>query len=152
MVQTERVLENIKAVLVACGSSFDQVLKCTVYVKDMADFPKVNEVYARYFRRIRRREPPWKWPGCRATLRSRSTPLPSPAAPHGEGVHSPRGVRPDRRVERGAPPRSLEYIPVTGHVSVRICRDIGFVSFSTQDPARACGAPAMLHARNGIIR
>ena len=49
VVQAERVLENIKAVLEACGSSFEQVLKCTVYVKDMGDFPKVNEVYARYF-------------------------------------------------------------------------------------------------------
>ena len=47
--QTERVLENLKAVLDACGSSFGQVLKTTVYVKDMADFPKVNEVYGRYF-------------------------------------------------------------------------------------------------------
>src|SRR5215472_18400720 len=47
--QAERVLENLKAVLTACGSSFDQVLKATVYVKDMGDFPKVNEVYARYF-------------------------------------------------------------------------------------------------------
>jgi 2-iminobutanoate/2-iminopropanoate deaminase len=49
MVQAERVLENLKSVLEACGSSFEQVLKCTVYVKDMGDFPKVNEVYARYF-------------------------------------------------------------------------------------------------------
>jgi 2-iminobutanoate/2-iminopropanoate deaminase len=47
--QAERVLENLKAVLTACGSSFDKVLKATVYVKDMGDFPKVNEVYARYF-------------------------------------------------------------------------------------------------------
>jgi len=47
--QAERVLENLKAVLEACGSSFDQVLKCTVYVKDMGDFPNVNEVYGRYF-------------------------------------------------------------------------------------------------------
>ena len=47
--QTERVLENLKAVLAACGSSLDQVLKTTVYVKDMADFPRVNEIYGRYF-------------------------------------------------------------------------------------------------------
>jgi 2-iminobutanoate/2-iminopropanoate deaminase len=47
--QTERVLENLRAVLEACGSSFDQVLKATVYVKDMGDFPRVNEIYARYF-------------------------------------------------------------------------------------------------------
>ena len=47
--QTERVLENLKAVLEACGSSLEQVLKTTVFVKDMADFPKMNEVYGRYF-------------------------------------------------------------------------------------------------------
>src|SRR5437588_10623279 len=47
--QTERVLENIKAVLDAAGASFASVLKTTVFLKDMGDFPKMNEVYARYF-------------------------------------------------------------------------------------------------------
>jgi len=47
--QTERVLENLRAVLEACGSSLDKVLKTTVFLKDMSDFPKMNEVYARYF-------------------------------------------------------------------------------------------------------
>jgi 2-iminobutanoate/2-iminopropanoate deaminase len=47
--QTERVLQNLKAVLEACGASMEAVLKTTVYLKDMADFPKMNEVYARYF-------------------------------------------------------------------------------------------------------
>ncbi len=47
--QTERVLENLKAVLQACGASFESVLKTTVFLRDMADFPKMNEVYARYF-------------------------------------------------------------------------------------------------------
>ena len=47
--QTERVLENIKAVLEASGSSLDRVVKTTVYLKSMGDFPKMNEVYARYF-------------------------------------------------------------------------------------------------------
>jgi 2-iminobutanoate/2-iminopropanoate deaminase len=47
--QTERVLENIKAVLDAAGSSLQSVLKTTVFLKDMGDFPKMNEVYARYF-------------------------------------------------------------------------------------------------------
>ena len=37
--QTERVLENMKAVLEACGASLDSVLKTTVFLKDMADFP-----------------------------------------------------------------------------------------------------------------
>src|ERR1700692_1169931 len=47
--QTQRVLENLKAVLEACGSSLDKVVKTTVYLKDMAEFARMNEVYARYF-------------------------------------------------------------------------------------------------------
>src|SRR5438552_6150007 len=47
--QTERVLENLKAVLEAAESSLDKVLKTTVFLKDMSDFPKMNEVYGRYF-------------------------------------------------------------------------------------------------------
>lgn len=48
-VQTERVLENLRAVLEACGSSLGKVLKTTVFLKDMNDFPKMNQVFARYF-------------------------------------------------------------------------------------------------------
>jgi 2-iminobutanoate/2-iminopropanoate deaminase len=47
--QTERVLENLKAVLEAGGSSLGQVLKTTVFLADMADFAAMNEVYSRYF-------------------------------------------------------------------------------------------------------
>jgi 2-iminobutanoate/2-iminopropanoate deaminase len=47
--QTARVLDNLKAVLEACGSSLDQVVKTTVYLKDMSEFARMNEVYARYF-------------------------------------------------------------------------------------------------------
>lgn len=47
--QTERVLQNLKAVLEASGASFGSVLKTTVFLKDMADFPKMNEVYTKYF-------------------------------------------------------------------------------------------------------
>ena len=47
--QTVRVLENLKAVLAAAGSSLDGVLKTTVYLADMGDFAAMNEVYARYF-------------------------------------------------------------------------------------------------------
>jgi 2-iminobutanoate/2-iminopropanoate deaminase len=47
--QTERVLENLKAVLAAAGASFASVAKTTVFLKDMAEFPKMNEVYSRYF-------------------------------------------------------------------------------------------------------
>lgn len=47
--QTERVLENIKSVLEACGSSLDHVVKTTVFLKDMGEFAQMNDVYARYF-------------------------------------------------------------------------------------------------------
>jgi 2-iminobutanoate/2-iminopropanoate deaminase len=47
--QTERVFENLKAVLAACGSSLARVVKTTVFLKDMGEFAKMNEVYARYF-------------------------------------------------------------------------------------------------------
>ena len=49
--QTERVLENIKALLGTCGASLDSVLKTTVFLKDMGEFTKMNEVYSRYFQR-----------------------------------------------------------------------------------------------------
>jgi 2-iminobutanoate/2-iminopropanoate deaminase len=47
--QTVRVLENLKAVLEAAGATLDSVLKTTIYVKDLGDFAKVNEIYGRYF-------------------------------------------------------------------------------------------------------
>jgi 2-iminobutanoate/2-iminopropanoate deaminase len=47
--QTARVLENLKAVLEACGSSFAHVVKTTVFLKDMGEFTRMNEVYGRYF-------------------------------------------------------------------------------------------------------
>jgi 2-iminobutanoate/2-iminopropanoate deaminase len=46
--QTERALENLGAILRAAGTSFEKVIKTTVFLQDLADFPKVNEVYARY--------------------------------------------------------------------------------------------------------
>lgn len=47
--QTERVLENLKAILEAAGSSLKHVVKTTVFLKDMNDFPAMNETYAKYF-------------------------------------------------------------------------------------------------------
>jgi 2-iminobutanoate/2-iminopropanoate deaminase len=47
--QTERVLNNLEAVLGAAGSSFARVLKTTVFLRDMSDFAAMNEVYARRF-------------------------------------------------------------------------------------------------------
>lgn len=47
--QTHQVFKNIKAILEAAGSSLDKVLKTTVFIKDMNDFGKMNEVYGQYF-------------------------------------------------------------------------------------------------------
>jgi 2-iminobutanoate/2-iminopropanoate deaminase len=47
--QTARVLENLKAVLEACGSSLERVVKTTVYLKDMGDFVQMNTVYSEFF-------------------------------------------------------------------------------------------------------
>lgn len=51
--QTERALENLRAVLGAAGSDFSQVVKTTVFLVDMADFTAMNEVYGRVFGRHR---------------------------------------------------------------------------------------------------
>ncbi len=47
--QTERVLNNIQAVLEAAGARLDQVVRCTVFLDDMDDFAAMNEVYGRFF-------------------------------------------------------------------------------------------------------
>ena len=47
--QTERVLENLGAILRAAGSDYGRVVKCTVFLKSMSDFGAMNEVYGRYF-------------------------------------------------------------------------------------------------------
>ncbi len=47
--QTERVLENLKGILEAAGSSLPHVVKTTVFLKDLNDFAAMNEVYGRYF-------------------------------------------------------------------------------------------------------
>jgi len=47
--QTERVLRNLEAVLAAGGASLDTVVKTTVYLVDLGEFPAMNAVYARFF-------------------------------------------------------------------------------------------------------
>jgi len=47
--QAERVLANLRAILEEAGSSFADVVKTTVFLSDMADFPRVNEAYAKAF-------------------------------------------------------------------------------------------------------
>ena len=48
-VATQRVLDNLAAVLAAAGAGFEDVVKTTVYLADMAHFPAMNEVYGRAF-------------------------------------------------------------------------------------------------------
>jgi reactive intermediate/imine deaminase len=47
--ETRQTLENIKTVVEAAGSSMDKVFKCTVFLADIADYQKMNEVYATFF-------------------------------------------------------------------------------------------------------
>jgi len=47
--QTRQSLENVKAIVEAAGASMDQVVKTTVFLKDMNDFATVNGIYAQYF-------------------------------------------------------------------------------------------------------
>ena len=47
--QTTRVLENLRAILAAAGAGFGDVVRTTIYLVEMADFPKVNETYAKRF-------------------------------------------------------------------------------------------------------
>ncbi len=47
--ETRRVLENVRAVVEAAGSSLEAVVKTTIYLTDLGDFAKVNGVYAEYF-------------------------------------------------------------------------------------------------------
>lgn len=48
--QTRRALENLRAILVAAGASLDAVVKTTVFLADLGEFEKMNEVYGSYFR------------------------------------------------------------------------------------------------------
>ncbi|KZZ86523.1 MULTISPECIES: RidA family protein [Bacillaceae] len=47
--QTHQVFANLQAVLEQAGSSLEQVVKATVFIKDMNDFPEINDVYGEYF-------------------------------------------------------------------------------------------------------
>ena len=48
-VQTQRVLENLKGILEAAGSSLSRVVRTTVFLADMNEFADMNEIYSRYF-------------------------------------------------------------------------------------------------------
>ena len=47
--QAERVMENLKAVLAAAGLDFGHVVRSTIFLVDLADFARVNDIYGRYF-------------------------------------------------------------------------------------------------------
>lgn len=47
--ETTQVMMNLEAILKQAGSSFDKVVKCSIFLKDMNNFPVVNEVYGKYF-------------------------------------------------------------------------------------------------------
>ena len=47
--ETRRTLENIKAVLERYGSSMDRIVKCTIMIDDMAEWPAMNEIYVEFF-------------------------------------------------------------------------------------------------------
>lgn len=47
--QTTRVLSNLREVLAAAGATWDDVVRSTVYLVDLADFPTVNEIYGKHF-------------------------------------------------------------------------------------------------------
>ena len=70
--QTHRVLKNLGAILEAAGSSFDRVVKTTVYLADMSEFAAMNAIYATYFPCRRPRARRSRRLGCRAMCVSRS--------------------------------------------------------------------------------
>ncbi|CAN5134811.1 RidA family protein [soil metagenome] len=47
--ETHQVMKNIKEILSAANTDFQSIVKCTIFLKDMNNFPKVNEVYGSYF-------------------------------------------------------------------------------------------------------
>ena len=48
-IQARQVMENIKALLTEAGLDFNKVVKSTIFLKNMGDFPKVSEIYGSYF-------------------------------------------------------------------------------------------------------
>lgn len=49
-IETDRVLKNLEGILHAAGLTFENALKCSVFVTDMNDFSKINAVYGKYFK------------------------------------------------------------------------------------------------------
>jgi 2-iminobutanoate/2-iminopropanoate deaminase len=47
--ETKKIMENLSAILQAAGGSFRNVVKCSIFLRDMNNFPKVNEAYGQFF-------------------------------------------------------------------------------------------------------
>lgn len=47
--ETDQVMKNLKGILEKAGMDFSHVVKCSIFLNDMGDFPKVNETYGKYF-------------------------------------------------------------------------------------------------------
>lgn len=47
--ETQMVMENLKAILIEAGMTFENVIKSTIFISDMNNFAKINEVYGKYF-------------------------------------------------------------------------------------------------------
>jgi len=91
--QAERVMKNLGAVLQAAGTSFDSVVKTTIYLTDLADFGKVNEVYGRYFPAA---------PPARATVQVAALPRGSRVEIEAVAVLDASGAAPGRRLVQSA--------------------------------------------------
>ena len=70
--QTTRVLENIRAILEDQALGFADVVKATVFMTNLGDFARMNEVYSRFFTSDFPPVPPSKWRLCLGALPSRS--------------------------------------------------------------------------------
>jgi 2-iminobutanoate/2-iminopropanoate deaminase len=96
--QTDRVMTNLTAVLAAAGATWKQVVKTTVFLQDMADFPLVNEAYARALATRGRLAPRCRLPVCRgaSSLRSRRS-RPSSSSTVGRACALPASLHPKGR-------------------------------------------------------
>lgn len=50
--ETHQVMKNLQAILLAADLSFDQVVKCSIFIRNMDDFPLINEAYGMYFNEL----------------------------------------------------------------------------------------------------
>ena len=132
--QAEQTFANLRRVLEAGGSGLDKIVKVTIYLTDMANFPKIVDLRAKYFTRPgRRTRSSASRPSASRSWRSRSRPSRSPTARSGSGACDAAGVsqqhrrcKPGRRGEDVAlcltpAPTSRSSSRTRWSVSTRIC-------------------------------